>query len=241
MIPEPIVEISRDAEDLADRVAIWIATRIVFAPERVAICLSGGTTPKRVYEMLGGEDLRKKVDWRKVHFFWGDERFVPKDHAASNFRSAHEALLRHLPIQDDQIHPIPTESLSPEQAASRYESALQHFYGCKVLQPERPMFDITLLGLGTDGHVASLLPGSAALDDRTSWVRAVPDLAAEPRITLTLPVLASSGTIVFLVSGEAKRDVLARALASDPRLPVSRLTASGRILVFADRAAAAVS
>jgi 6-phosphogluconolactonase len=191
--------------------------------------------------MLGGEDLRKKVDWRKVHFFWGDERFVPKDHAASNFRSAHEALLRHLPIQDDQIHPIPTESLSPEQAASRYESALQHFYGCKVLQPERPMFDITLLGLGTDGHVASLLPGSAALDDRTSWVRAVPDLAAEPRITLTLPVLASSGTIVFLVSGEAKRDVLARALASDPRLPVSRLTASGRILVFADRAAAAVS
>jgi 6-phosphogluconolactonase len=103
------------------------------------------------------------------------------------------------------------------------------------------MFDITLLGLGTDGHVASLLPGSAALDDRTSWVRAVPDLAAEPRITLTLPVLASSGTIVFLVSGEAKRDVLARALASDPRLPVSRLTASGRILVFADRAAAAVS
>jgi 6-phosphogluconolactonase len=241
MIPEPIVEISRDAEDLADRVAIWIATRIVFAPERIAISLSGGTTPKRVYELLGGEDLRKKVDWRKVHFFWGDERFVPKAHAASNYRMAHEALLRHLPIPDDQLHPIPTESLSPEQAARQYESALQDYYGCKALKPERPMFDITLLGLGNDGHIASLLPRSAALDDRTSWVRVVPDLAPEPRITLTLPVLESSGTIVFLVSGEGKRDVLARALASDPRLPVSRLVASGRILVFADRAAAAVS
>ncbi len=240
MTPEPIVEISRDAEDLADRVAIWIATRIVFAPERIAINLSGGTTPKRVYELLGGEDLRKKVDWRKVHFFWGDERFVPQDHPASNLGMARETMLRHLPIPADQLHPIPTDTPGPEQAASAYESQLQAYYGSKALSPDRPLFDITLLGLGTDGHIASLFPGTSALDERRSWVTVVRDQAPEPRITLTLPALESSGTIVFLVSGEGKREVLARALAAEPALPVSRLATRGRILVFADRAAAAI-
>lgn len=238
MIPEPIVEISRDAEDLADRVAIWVATRIVFAPERIAINLSGGTTPKRVYELLGGEDLRKKVDWRKVHFFWGDERFVASSDPASNFGSARETMLRHLPIPPDQIHPIPTESVTAEQAATQYEGVLRAYYGSAVLDPERPLFDITLLGLGNDGHIASLFPGSAALDERRSWVTTVGDLAPEPRITLTLPALESSGTIVFLVAGESKREILARTLAADPALPVSRLATRGRILVFADRAAA---
>lgn len=238
MTPEPIVEISRDAEDLADRVAIWVATRIVFAPERIAINLSGGTTPKRVFELLGGEDLRKKVDWRKVHFFWGDERFVPRAHASSNFRLAHETLLQRLPISEDQVHPIPTESLAAEQAAVQYESVLQDYYGSKALNPERPLFDITLLGLGTDGHIASLFPGSPVLEERNSWVSVVRDRAPEPRVTLTFPALESSGTIVFLVSGAGKREVLARALAADPALPVSRLSTRGKILVFADRAAA---
>jgi 6-phosphogluconolactonase len=238
MIPEPIVEISRDAEDLADRVAIWVATRIVFAPERIAINLSGGTTPRRVYEMLGGEDLRKKVDWRKVHFFWGDERFVPQAHAASNFRLVQESLLRQLPVPADQVHPIPTESLAAEQAAAQYEKLLQDYYGSTTLDPERPLFDITLLGLGSDGHIASLFPGSPALVERNAWVTVVRDRAPEPRITLTFPALESSGTLVFLVSGEGKRDVLARTLAGDPSLPATRLTTRGRILVFADRAAA---
>lgn len=238
MTPEPIVEISRDAEDLADRVAIWVATRIVFAPERIAISLSGGTTPKRVYELLGSEDLRKKVDWRKVHFFWGDERFVPKAHAASNFRLAQETLLQHLPVPADQIHPIPTESLAAEQAAMQYESVLQDYYGSKELNPALPLFDITLLGLGSDGHIASLFPGSPALEERNSWVTVVRDRAPEPRVTLTFPALEASGTIVFLVSGEGKREVLARTLAADPSLPAARLATRGRILVFADRAAA---
>lgn len=238
MFPEPIVEISRDAEDLADRVAIWLATRIVFASERIAICLSGGSTPRRVYELLGGEDLRKRVDWRKVHLFWGDERFVPQDQPASNFGMVNDALIRHVPIPAGQVHPIPTEALAAEEAAARYERVLQDYYGGKVLAPEHPLFDITLLGLGTDGHLASLFPGSQALDERTSWVTFVQGLTPEPRITLTFPTLESSGTIVFLVSGEGKRDVLARALAADPSLPVSRLATSGRILVFADRAAA---
>lgn len=238
MTPEPIVEISRDAEDLADRVAIWLATRIVFASERIAINLSGGATPKRVYELLGGEDLRKRVDWRNVHLFWGDERFVPKDHEASNFRMAQEAMIRHVAIPAGQVHPIPTESGSPDEAAARYERLLQDYYGCKAFEPERPLFDITLLGLGSDGHVASLFPGATALDERKAWVTATAGHAPEPRITLTFPALESSGTIVLLVSGDKKRDVLARALAADPALPVSRLSTKGKILVFADRAAA---
>lgn len=241
MTPEPIVEISRDAEDLADRVAIWIATRIVFAPERIAICLSGGSTPRRVYELLGGEDLRRKVDWRKVDFFWGDERFVPKDHPASNFRMAEDALLRHVPVPSGQVHPIPTESTTAEQAAALYESELRSHYGSAVLNPERPLFDITLLGLGSDGHVASLFPGSSALNERDAWVTVVPDSTAEPRVTLTFPALESSNTIVFLISGKDKREVLSRALTGDPSLPVSRLATQGRIIVFADRAAAAVT
>jgi 6-phosphogluconolactonase len=241
MTPEPIVEISKDAEDLADRVAIWIATRIVFAPERISITLSGGATPKRVYELLGSEDLRKKVDWRKVHFFWGDERFVPKAHPASNFRLAQDSLLRHLPIPADQVHPIPTETRDAAQAAAQYETMLQSYYGSTVLDPERPLFDITLLGLGNDGHIASLFPGSPALDVRKSWVTAVHGSAPEARVTLTFPALESSGVILFLVSGEGKREVLARALAGDlslPALPAARLATPGRILVFADRAAA---
>jgi 6-phosphogluconolactonase len=238
MIPDPIVEISRDAEDLADRVAIWMATHIVFAPETIAINLSGGATPKRAYELLGGEDLRKKVDWRKVHFFWGDERFVPKDHPDSNFRLARETLLLDLPVPADHIHPIPIEAPTAEEAARRYEVELQDYYRSNVLIPERPMFDISLVGLGTDGHIASLFPGSAALEERDRWVTVARDVASKPRVTLTLPALESSSTIVFLVSGAGKRDVLARALAADPALPVSRLATKGKILVFADRAAA---
>jgi 6-phosphogluconolactonase len=239
MTPEPIVDVADDAEDLADRVAIWLATRIAIAPARVALNLSGGSTPKRVYELLGGEDLRARVDWRKVHLFWGDERFVPKDHEDSNFHMAWEAMIRHVPIPMEQVHPIPTDAGSPQEAAALYSETLQSFYGAPTLDPRRPLFDVTLLGLGADGHVASLFPGSAALDERKAWATAVIGVKPEPRITLTYPVLDSSATILFLVSGAEKREALARARANDPALPASRLSARGTIRIVADRAAAA--
>lgn len=240
MTPEPIIDIADDAADLADRVAVWLATRIVFAPERIFINLSGGSTPKQVYELLGGEDLRKRIDWRKVHLFWGDERFVPFDHPDSNFHMTFEAMIRHVPIPAEQVHRVPTEAGSPEKTAALYQKTLQSCYGSETLDPARPLFDVSLFGLGADGHTASLFPGSAALEERKAWVTPVIGVTPEPRITLTYPVLESSGEILFLVSGAQKKDALARTLANDPALPAARLVTRGVIRIFTDRAAMAM-
>jgi Glucosamine-6-phosphate isomerases/6-phosphogluconolactonase len=147
--PPPIVEVADDAEALAWRVAGFVAARASRASERFGLGLSGGSTPKRAYEVLA--DFDASLDWRKIHFFWGDERFVPPDHRDSNFRMAREALIDHVPIPAAQVHPIPTVSGSPEQVAALYEATLQDFYGSKMLDPERPLFDVALLGLGEDG------------------------------------------------------------------------------------------
>ncbi|MGA7384675.1 MAG: 6-phosphogluconolactonase [Methylocella sp.] len=171
MTPEPVIDAEDDAEALACRVACFIAARISSAPERFSLCLSGGSTPKRAYELLA--DLGAPLDWQKVHLFWGDERFVPPDHQDSNFRMAREALIGHVTIPAAQVHPVPTNAASPEEAAAMYEATLQGFYGSKTLDPERPLFDVTLLGLGEDGHTASLFPGTAALDERAAWVTSV--------------------------------------------------------------------
>lgn len=173
----------------------------------------------------------------KFIFFWGDERFVPADHKDSNFRMAREALIDHVPIPDGQVHPVPTGSSSPEAAAALYEAALQEFYGTKALDPERPLFDLTLLGLGEEGHIASLFPGTKALGERTAWVTSVIGAKPEPRITLTFPVIESSREILFVISGAAKREILARLLTDDQMLPAARLTTRGTIRIFADRAA----
>jgi 6-phosphogluconolactonase len=235
--PAPLVDVADDADDLAERVAIWLATRIAFA-ERIFINLSGGSTPKQVYELLGGEDLRARIDWRKVHLFWGDERFVPFDHPDSNFHMTFEAMIRHVPIPAEQVHRVPTEAGSPEKAASLYQKILQNCYRSETLDPERPLFDVTLLGLGADGHIASLFPGSVALAEHEAWVTPVVGVKPEPRISLTYPALASSADVLFLVSGAQKKNVLARALANDPALPASRVATRGVIRIFTDRAAA---
>jgi 6-phosphogluconolactonase len=209
----------------------FVAARISNAPARFSLSLSGGTTPKRIYELLATGDLGVSLDWRKLHLFWGDERFVPMDHHDSNFRMAREAFIGHVPIPPSQVHPILTGAGTPEKAAALYEETLKSFYGSKTLDPERPLFDLTLLGLGEDGHIASLFLGTKALDERNAWVGAKP----EPRISLTYPALESSSVILFVVSGAKKRDILARVLANDPTLPASRLSSRGTIRVFADR------
>ncbi|MGH6837310.1 MAG: 6-phosphogluconolactonase [Methylocella sp.] len=237
MTPAPIVDVAEDAEALARRVAGFVAARAASAHGRFSLSLSGGSTPKRAYELLA--DFGASLDWRKVHLFWGDERFVPPDHKDSNFRMAREAVIDHVPIPAAQVHSIPTNSGTPEEAAALYEVTLQGFYGSKTLDPERPLFDITLLGLGDDGHTASLFPGTKALDERGTWVTSVIGVKPEPRISLTYPALESSSAIVFVVSGEKKREILARALANDRTLPAARLATRGTIRVFADRAAIA--
>jgi 6-phosphogluconolactonase len=239
MMPPPIVEVADDAEVLACLVVGFIAERVSGVSKRFGLCLSGGSTPKRVYELLGAEDLGASLDWQKIHLFWGDERFVPPDHRDSNFRMAREALIDHVPIPAAQVHPVPTDSASPEEAAASYEATLQGFYGGKTLDPERPLFDVTLLGLGEDGHTASLFPGTKALDERDAWVTSILGVMPEPRISLTYPALQSSRVILFVVAGAKKRDILARVLANDRTLPAARLATRGTIHIFADRAATA--
>ncbi len=237
MPSEPIVDIAIDAQDMAMRVALWLATRIVVASAPFSLNLAGGSTPKRVYELLASAAFSSYIDWSKVHLFWGDERCVPFGHADSNYRMVHEALISKVPIPPDHVHPIPVESGPPEIAAALYEQALQHFYKSDVLDPSRPLFDVTLLGLGTDGHTASLFPKTAALDERKRWVTAVVGVKSEARISLTYPVLESSGAILFLTAGQEKRAALAGVLARDQALPAARLRTEAPVLWFVDQAA----
>ncbi len=239
MTPKPQIDVAADADDLANRVAAWIASRIAATRGRFVLNLSGGSTPKRVYQLLGRGPFRSQIDWRKLELFWGDERFVPFDHPNSNYRMTSEALLSHVPIAPAQIHPVPTDAGSPQKAAALYQRSLQDFYGTETLDPERPLFDVTLLGLGADGHTASLFPDTPALDERAAWATAVVGATPEPRISMTYPVIESSRDILFLVSGGEKKEILARVLSGDRALPAARLATRGTIHIFADRAAVA--
>ncbi|ACB94109.1 6-phosphogluconolactonase [Beijerinckia indica] len=239
MTPDPIIDVALNAEDLTERVALWIANCVALAGRPVSLCLSGGSTPKRLYALLGSEGFRAAIDWTQLHIFWGDERFVPYDHPDSNYKMTHEAWLAHVPIPRDQIHPIPTDAGSPQKAAALYAKTLQNFYGATQFDKDRPLFDINLLGIGEDGHTASLFPGTIALDEREAWVTAIEGAASHPRISLTYPALGSSRTIVFLAAGKAKQTILKRVLAHDQTLPAARIETHGRILLYTDKDAVA--
>jgi 6-phosphogluconolactonase len=234
----PKVEISADAEALARRAADWLIAAAKATDGNFAIALSGGSTPRRLYELLARAPYRDAVPWRRAQLFWGDERFVPMSDARSNYRLAHEALLSHVPIAAANVHPIPTEGTTPADAALAYQRTLKSYYGADQLDPARPLFDVTLLGLGEDGHTASLFPGTQALSERERWVVAVTDGGAEPRISLTYPPLESSRHVIFLVAGEEKRAVFERARRGDQELPAVRLRPTGTLLWLADAAAA---
>jgi 6-phosphogluconolactonase len=163
---------------------------------------------------------------------------VASDDPRSNFRMAWEALLRHVAVPPGNIHPIPTERMTAAAGAAAYETVLKRFYGASTLEAARPLFDVTLLGLGEDGHLASLFPNAPALAETRRWV--VPVVGAGPldRISLTFPALAASAAIAFLVAGAKKSDALARVRAGDETLPATRLKSAGSIVWFADRAAA---
>jgi 6-phosphogluconolactonase len=224
-----------DAETLARYAAAWLLNRVLGVPGRIAVCLSGGETPKPVYALMAQFPYRDCFPWERVHWFWGDERCVPHDHPRSNYRMVREALLDHAKVLAANIHPIPTDG-DPASCAARYAVELQRFYGAVALTPNRPLFAATLLGLGLDGHTASLFPGSAALAEAAHWTAAVPEGKPEPRITLTYPALDSSAALAFLASGADKRPVLER-LARGEDLPASRIRPAGRMVWLIDRAA----
>jgi 6-phosphogluconolactonase len=227
-----------DPEALAEHVAAWLCALSRASGRRFSVCLSGGSTPRRLYEEMATPAMTSRFPWPRVHWFWGDERFVPHDDPGSNYRMARDALLSRVPIPSDNVHPIPTEGLAPEQAAAAYEATLKQFYGADVLAPDRPLFDVMLLGIGENGHTASLFPGQPALRERRRWAIAVLGANAQSRITLTYPALNSSRDVAILATGAGKRDVVARARAGDHALPAALIHPVGRLHWFTDRAAA---
>ena len=226
-----------DAEALARGAASWLKDRIAPLQGRIAIALSGGSTPRRLFELMGS-DLSGEFPWARMHFFWGDERFVPHDDPESNFRMANEALLSKVPVPPGNIHPVPTEGIEIDDAARAYERELQAFYGAPALEPGKFLFDVQLLGLGEDGHTASLIPGEPVLNERKRWVAAVAHGRPETRITLTYPAIESSRHIAFLVSGAAKRTILREVRTRSADVPAARLHPLGDLTFLADRAAA---
>jgi 6-phosphogluconolactonase len=225
-------------EALAHDVAEWLCGLARASGRTFAVSLSGGSTPRRLYECLATPEIASRFPWNRVHWFWGDERFVPHDHPDSNFRMARDAFLSRVPVPVDNIHAVPTEGLSPNEAASAYETTLKRFYGADKLAPDRPLFDVTLLGIGEDGHTASLFPGQSTLQETKRWAVAVIGAKAEARITLTYQVLDSSREVAFLVTEKEKRGVVARAQAGDRRLPAAVIHPVGRLHWFMDRATA---
>ena len=189
-----------------------------------------------MFEMLAEPGLAARFPWSRVHLFWGDERFVPPDHADSNYRMTRLALLDHVPMPPGQVHPMPTSG-DPDAAARDYQATLQAYYGAESLDMSRPMFDVTLLGLGENGHTASLFPGTPALDETLRWVVPVTTGVPQTRLTLTYPAIACSRHVVFLVAGKGKAGVLKQVLGGDRTQPAARVSAAGDLLWFTDDAA----
>jgi len=213
-----------------------IALDAVLATGRCSICLSGGTTPKSLNE-LWARDYVTRMPWKKIHLFWGDERYVPYDDERSNYRMARESLLSRVNIPDGNIHPMPTDLADPNEAAIAYEKTLREFF------IDRPEFDLLFLGIGPEGHTASLFPDSPALAEKQRAVVAVVAPAEPPqRLTLTYPMLNRSRNIFFLAEGVKKREIISE-IRREPenatsRYPAARIRSAGRLIWFLDQAAA---
>jgi 6-phosphogluconolactonase len=230
-IYEDLAALSRGAADFLCEVAVR-------KPGQVRIALAGGETPKPMYELLAQDPIRRSLPWDRVQWILGDERFVPPSSPDSNYGMVRAAFLGHVPVPERNIHPVPTEGLDLKEAAAQYEGMLKSLYGSDTLRIDRPLFDLTLLGLGPDGHTASLLPGQPVLKEMKRWVAAVPHGRPQPRVSLTYPALDSSRVVAFLVAGEAKRDMLDRILSGDASVPAGRIRPLGEVIWFVDKAAA---
>jgi len=224
-----IAELSRQSAERFSQ----LAREFVEAVGRFTVALSGGSTPKHLYSLLASPDYKNQIPWNDVELFWGDERCVAPDHPESNFRMAEEALLSKIKIPAENIHRMPGER-SPQVAAAEYEKELQKFFGLK--SGALPRFDLILLGIGEDGHTASLFPGSEALaDDRpsqshrgrmgteTARLVVAPFVAKlnSYRLTLTLPILNNAANVWFLVTGAGKVDAVKQVFSGSADLPAA--------------------
>ncbi len=206
------VEVLFDKQSLVDRALELVLAKLRSTLEkrdRATIVLAGGSTPKPLYEALAGQDL----PWDKLHVFWGDERYVPPDDPDSNQRMARLAWLDRVPIPAANIHPFPTQAGNPETDANSYETHLRQFFG--LSEKDFPVFDLILLGMGDDGHTASLFPHTEAVQVCDRAV-AVGNKDGQPRLTLSVPTINLAECVIFLVAGENKREALSHVFSSDP-------------------------
>ncbi len=207
------------------------------------LALSGGSTPRTLHEYLTALPYSANISWMETHLFWGDERFVPADHPDSNFLMALHTLIDHVPVPAENVHRIPTELPTPEQAAKQYETTLREkmeVFDLSSRSQRVPVFDCLLLGMGPDGHTASLFPGSPVLAEQTRWVAATPLPNLNPpvrRITLTFPVINAAKHVFFLVAGAEKQEIV-QTIQDEPdnareQYPAARVNpVSGELLWF---------
>jgi 6-phosphogluconolactonase len=235
------LKISKDIESLSHHFADWLVENIkevLSKQDRFTIALAGGNTPRRLYQMLASDEYRDKVDWQKMHFFWGDERFVSLTDDRSNAKMAYESLLNHVPLNKEQVYPIQTTG-KPEESAAAYEKILRNYF-----EEDGQTFDFVLLGIGDNGHTLSLFPGYKVIWERKKCVSSFylkeDDIY---RITLTPPVVNRASQVAFLVSGGDKAAAVYHVLAGehDPDLYPAQIIQpfNSRLYWFCDEAAAA--
>jgi len=225
----------RQASAAAVNIMIDLARSAVAARGFFTFVLAGGSTPRQAYELLAAAANAARMPWQQSHFFWGDERWLAADHPDSNFSMADKALLSRVPVPAANIHRITTGHSDPETGAGLYEKHLRDFFRSRDLPV--PRFDLVLLGMGTDGHTASLFPGSDLLEEKKKWVAAVPPGAGAPpvaRITLTLPVLNRARNICFLIAGKKKKEILhtilTRPQEAEALYPAARVKPAGSLV-----------
>jgi 6-phosphogluconolactonase len=226
-----------DPVALAATAAEHLLARIAANSGRIAICLTGGSSPKQLYQLLATEPYRSRIPWPRVHWFIGDERCVPASDTLNNMAMARAAFLdRCAPAAN--IHPIATAGpIDSDRSSTLYEQELQAFYGSNSLDDTRPLFDLVLMGVGPDGHTASLFPNFPAVDETARWVVGVPRANVEPfvpRVSLTLPTLASCHLMLFEIAGKSKRAILTRLFAGE-NLPANRARSGGETIWLVDR------
>lgn len=233
------VRVYADLDALSHAVSeecVRAATEAVSARGKCLIALSGGHTPEGAYQ-IWSTAYREKMPWAKTHFFWGDERFVGADDPKSNYRMAREKLFKNAPVPPENIHPILTNYPQADEAAREYEKVLRTF-----VAETGPSFDVMLLGIGVEGHTASLFPGSPALMEQKRWAVGVKAPAEPPiRISLTFPVLRRARATYFLAAGTDKEGIIATLRRASPeetaKLPVAMLQPEGEEIWFLDKAA----
>jgi 6-phosphogluconolactonase len=205
--------IKKDTDELSKYFAVWLRDYIekkLQQQDRFTLVLSGGSTPKKLYQLLASDRFNSKIDWNKIHFFWGDERHVPFDDEKNNAKMAFDNLLNHVPVVKENIHVMRTDT-TPEASAIAYEKILNKYFPVR-----NKTFDLILLGLGDNAHTLSLFPGYDVVHEKQKWVQSFYlEEQKMYRITLTAPVVNAAACIVFLVSGSDKAAALQHVLAGE--------------------------